>query len=131
MKRKTILRIATLLAAVPALLCGPASARVVGAISGYDGINDATLPKLLSQTGLFNNISSKTRTIADGPVAFEVNAPLWSDGSHKTRWVQVPVGKKIAPSDSDHYQFPDSTLFIKNFAFDTVYGDTNTRILHE
>lgn len=125
-----------LIAAVPAFLVQPASGALVKAITGYDGLADSLLPAKLSQTGLYpttgvNNITMKTRAVTSGIVAFEVNAPLWSDGAHKARWIAVPAGKKVVPSDSDHYQFPDGTVFVKNFAMDSVYGDTNTTFLHE
>src|SRR4051812_36195823 len=55
--------------------------------------NPDTLPQLLSQTGLYTNIASPSRQVTAGIHPFTVNAPLWSDGAHKTRWVQVPEGK--------------------------------------
>jgi mono/diheme cytochrome c family protein len=122
-----------LIAAVPAFLCQPSSAALVAAITKYDGsqAGDSTLPKKLSQTGFYTNIALKSRTVTSGIVPFEVNAPLWSDGAHKARWISVPTGKKVVPSDSDHYQYPDGTVFIKNFAMDSVYGDTNTTFIFE
>jgi mono/diheme cytochrome c family protein len=117
--------------ALPAFLCQPASGALVSAIVNYDGLNDSTLPAKLSQTGMYTNIGLKTRAVTAGIVPFEVNSPLWSDAAHKTRWISVPSGKKVTPSDSDHYQFPDGTVFLKNFGMDSVYGDTTTSFIHE
>src|SRR6185295_15667160 len=99
--------------AAPAFLAQPVSAALVDAITKYDGIKDSTLPAKLSQTGLYDNIASKARKVTAGITAFEVNSPLWSDAAHKTRWIAVPAGKKVTPSDSDHYQYPAGTVFIK------------------
>ena len=109
----------------------PASAKVNEAISAFDGSENAmaTLPKLLSQTNLYTAMArgNSKPTLTEGIIGFEVNAPLWSDGTHKSRWVQIPSGK-IRPTTTDRYRFPDKTVFIKNFAIDTTEGDSLTRI---
>jgi hypothetical protein len=95
----------------------------------------AALPKLLSQTGLYRNIGVKaTRAISDtSVVAFQVNSALWSDGSHKERYISLLPGTKIVPTDTSKFAFPDGAVLIKNFAIDTLYGDNtgNTRIFIE
>ncbi len=123
--------------ALAALTASPAGAQLVQTVRDYDRNVPATmaaLPPLLSQTGLYKNIGNKaTRAISDtnAIVAFEVNSPLWSDGSHKERFISVPAGTKVTPTDSGKYTFPDNTVLIKNFAIDTVYGDSTTRIYIE
>ena len=109
----------------------PGGAHVVPAIRDYDGSAPELLPKALSGTGLYDNAASKARKVTDGIKAYEVNTALWSDGAAKQRFVDVPVGAKIVPTDSDQYTIPDKTVFIKNFSIDTVYGDSSTRILIE
>jgi hypothetical protein len=93
----------------------------------------AALPKLLSGTGLYRNIGSKaTRAISDTSVVpFQVNTALWSDGSHKERFISLLPGTKIVPTDTSKYTFPDGAVLIKNFQIDTVYGDSNSRIFVE
>ena len=95
----------------------------------------AALPKLLSQTGLYRNIGSKaTRAISDtSVVAFQVNSALWSDGSHKERFISLLPGTKVVPTDTSKFTFPDGAVLIKNFLIDTVYGDNtgNSRIFIE
>ena len=125
------LGVLSFVAALAAFLPNLSGAAVSKAISGYDGLTDSLLPQKLSETGLYVNMAAQVKTLTPGIVAFTVNSPLWSDDAHKNRWINVPAGKQVTPSDSDHYQFPDSTVFIKNFALDTVYGDTNTRIVFE
>ncbi len=109
----------------------PVRAHVAASIRDYDGSAPETLPKTLAATGLYDAVASKPRKVSDGIKAYEVNAALWSDAAAKQRFVDVPVGSKIVPTDSDQYVIPDKTVFIKNFSIDTVYGDSATRILIE
>ena len=109
----------------------PACARLVPAIPDFDGSNPETLPAKLSQTGLYDNVASKSRAMTEGIVAYEVNNPLWSDGSHKERYITLPPGTKVTPTDTDQYDFPDQTVMIKNFQIDSVYGDSTTRFFVE
>lgn len=109
----------------------PAAAQggLASAITAYAG-DSRTLPPRLSGTGLYASLAPPLRVSA-GIVPFEVNAPLWSDGSHKERFVAVPPGRPIVPTDSDGYAFPDGTVLVKNFHLDTVLGDAASRILVE
>ncbi len=110
----------------PALI----SARLVPALLDYNP--PSSMPPLkLSETGLYTNIGSKTRAVSDGIVAYEVNASLWNDGARTERWITLPVGTSIVPTDSDHYAFPDKTVLIKNLSLDTVIGDVKTSLLVE
>ncbi|MEO6097545.1 MAG: hypothetical protein ABIW76_18575 [Fibrobacteria bacterium] len=133
--RQAIWQKARLAALLPVLLFSafqPASARLVPAILNFDGTNPETLPAKLSQTGLYDNVASKSRAVTEGLVAFEVNTPLWSDGSHKERFITIPAGAaKVVPTDTDQYEFPDQTVLVKNFQIDSVYGDSATRFFVE
>jgi hypothetical protein len=95
----------------------------------------AAVPKLLSQTGLYRNIGNKaTRALSDtSVVAFQVNSALWSDGSHKERFISLLPGTKVVPNDTAKFNFPDGAVLIKNFLIDTVHGDNsgNSRIYIE
>lgn len=124
-------RFAALLPLIALSAVQPACARLVPAILGFDGSNPETLPAKLSQTGLYDNVASKSRVMTEGIVAYEVNNPLWSDGSHKERFITLPPGTKVAPTDTDQYDFPDQTVMIKNFQIDSVYGDSTTRFFVE
>jgi hypothetical protein len=125
-------RFAVLLPALALSAFQPASARPAPAILNFDGANPETLPLKLSQTGLYDNVASKSRAVTDGIVAYEVNNPLWSDGSHKERFITIPPGAaKVVPTDTDQYVFPDQTVLIKNFQIDSVYGDPATRFFVE
>ena len=100
-----------------------------------DSAGIAALPRLLSQTGLYRNIGSKaTRAVSDTSVfAFSINSALWSDGSHKERFISLPPGTMVIPNDTAKFAFPDGAVLIKNFLIDTIYGDNggNNRIFIE
>src|SRR4051812_17906185 len=75
----------------------------------------APLPPLLSQTGAFTDTASLTPS--DGLLPYEINAPFWSDGAGKRRWIAVPAGDRIAFSADGEWIFPAGTVFIKHFAW--------------
>lgn len=123
------------LAAVGIQATAQAPSRLAASIRNLDREDPATLaalPRLLSQAGLYRNIGDKAlRAIADtSVVAFSVNSALWSDGSHKERFISLPAGAKVVPTDTGKYAFPDNAVLIKNFLIDTIHGDNsgNSRI---
>lgn len=71
-------------------------------------------PSLLSQTGAFTDL--KNMVPAKGVVPYGVNAPLWSDGASKKRWISVPkTSDGIVYSQDSTWDFPVGTVFIKHF----------------
>ena len=89
-------------------------------------------PPLLSQTGAFSNLASLTP--AQGVVPYGVNAPLWSDGAAKQRWMALPndgthnsSSEKISFKPEGSWKFPIGTVFIKHF--ELPVDDTNPSIL--
>jgi hypothetical protein len=96
----------------------------------WDVADTSKVPKTLSATGFYQNIA--TKQVIGSATPFEVNSALWSDGSHKKRWFILKANQKITfKENSDYFDYPDSTVFVKNFAIDTVNGDTTTRVLWE
>jgi len=71
------------------------------------------LPALLSQTGAFADTAAMKP--APALIAYEVNAPLWSDGAEKYRWISVPWGKKITFAAEGPWTFPKGTVLVKHF----------------
>ena len=77
-------------------------------------------PALLSQVGAFTNLA--TLAPAPGLIPYDVNAPLWSDGAAKKRWLVLPsdgtndsAAEKIIFSPTNEWQFPAGTVFVKHF----------------
>jgi hypothetical protein len=76
----------------------------------------ATLPRQLSETGLFASVGSST--VAPGVRAYEPDYPLWSDGAEKRRWIALPEGESIDTSDPDDWSFPIGTKLWKEFSLE-------------
>jgi uncharacterized repeat protein (TIGR03806 family) len=74
----------------------------------------AESPALLSETGAFTNVASLVA--AQGLIPYGVQAPLWSDGAYKRRWLALPEGGKIGFAATGSWSFPEGTVFVKDFA---------------
>ena len=72
------------------------------------------VPRQLSETGIFTSLTALTP--AAGWLAYAVNAPLWSDGAHKQRWMALPPGAHIDFSPTGAWHFPPGTWFAKTFS---------------
>jgi uncharacterized repeat protein (TIGR03806 family) len=75
-------------------------------------------PATLSRTGAFRD----TATLAplDGLLPYDLNAPFWSDGASKLRWMSIPhnagsPGEKISFAPIGEWHFPKGTVFVKHF----------------
>lgn len=80
--------------------------------AGIDG--PFVAPTMLSETGLYSNIG--TKTIASGVIEFEPRWMLWSDAAVKRRWIYLPPGSKIDTTDMDFWSFPTGTKIWKEFS---------------
>jgi glucose/arabinose dehydrogenase len=89
----------------------------------------AKFPTRLSETGLFRSV--KAHEPEAGVVPYSVNAPLWSDGAAKERFLAVPGLEPIDMTGSRGWNFPDGTVLVKTFALDTPDGRrrVETRLL--
>jgi hypothetical protein len=81
------------------------------------------LPQLLSQTGLYEDITAER--IAPSALSYRPRFELWSDGASKKRWISIPAGRAIDTSDMDNWVFPEGTQLWKEFASDE--GPIETR----
>ncbi|MFN3653388.1 MAG: PQQ-dependent sugar dehydrogenase [Armatimonadota bacterium] len=83
-------------------------------------------PRTLSATGLFKSVRGHEAQPALIP--YSVNAPLWSDGAHKERFIALPgTESKIDFTSWRGWSFPDRTVLVKSFALDLVEGDPRSR----
>ncbi|MFT5299365.1 MAG: putative repeat protein (TIGR03806 family) [Mariniblastus sp.] len=71
-------------------------------------------PSKLSETGLF--VDMKKQTPADNLVAYEVNAPFWSDNASKQRYFVLPSGESLTYRDQGTWTVPVGATIVKNFA---------------
>jgi uncharacterized repeat protein (TIGR03806 family) len=86
--------------------------------------HDETFPKKLSDSGLFASV--KDHTMKPGVIPYSVNAPFWSDGAHKERFLAVPEGT-ITYKRNNGWEFPDKAVLIKSFALEMKEGDPASR----
>jgi glucose/arabinose dehydrogenase len=87
-------------------------------------------PRLLSQTGLLESV--KGHRTHPALIPYSVNAPLWSDGSHKRRWIAMPVtidpqaqrtvGTINTSKTTRGWSFPDGTVLVKSFGLKLAVG---------
>jgi uncharacterized repeat protein (TIGR03806 family) len=92
-------------------------------------------PRKLSETGLF--ASTKDHRPAKGLIPYSVNAPLWSDGAEKERFLALPGDSQIEVDDVVYphgpayadlgWRFPDDAVLVKTFSLDMKAGDPATR----
>ena len=78
-------------------------------------------PRMLSQTGLFQQVAG--HKISVGIIPYSVNAPFWSDGATKSRFIALPKDGQIELTDQWAWLFPEKTVIIKSFALELVDGD--------
>jgi glucose/arabinose dehydrogenase len=91
-------------------------------------------PRRLSESGLFASI--REHAMAPGVLPYAVNSPLWSDGTHKVRFLALPATtdsegrptpQPIDVTNSNGWSFPNGTVFVKSFAIDALDGDPSAR----
>lgn len=73
-------------------------------------------PTALSQSGCFEGPG--VGSPAPDLVPYELNAPLWTDGSHKQRHLVLPPGERIGiEPDGNFLAFPEGTAILKTFSY--------------
>jgi uncharacterized repeat protein (TIGR03806 family) len=71
------------------------------------------IPQKLSETGCFH--ADDPRVPSSSLVPYEINSPLWSDGSEKSRWMSLPSSGKITVRADGSFDFPPGTVLVKEF----------------
>jgi glucose/arabinose dehydrogenase len=83
-------------------------------------------PLKLSESGLFRSV--KGHIVEPALIPYSVNAPFWSDGASKERYIALPgVDTKIEMVSSRGWNFPDGTVLVKSFALEEQEGNPATR----
>ena len=85
-----------------------------------------SFPRKLSETGLF--LSVKGHVVERALIPYEVNAPLWSDGAAKVRFVGIPGEEpRIEIPNSRGWSFPNDTVTVKSFSLEMTEGDAASK----
>ncbi len=86
-------------------------------------------PAKLSQTGLFESLAPLVPK--PGMVPYSVNAPLWSDGAIKQRFIAIPARPdgvaRIEFTESHGWNFPNASVLVKSFALELETGNPDSR----
>jgi uncharacterized repeat protein (TIGR03806 family) len=82
-------------------------------------------PRLLSQTGAFRDLARLEPSA--GLIPYDLQAPLWSDGASKQRWMSLPVLGSIHVEDDGPWQVPEGTIFVKHFEMPLDEGQPAVR----
>ena len=81
-------------------------------------------PTLLAETGCFSSIAPLVP--AAGVIPYALNAPLYSDGAEKGRWI-ASTGRAIEVGDGQ-LDFATGTVLLKQFNVDSVPVETRVMI---
>ena len=82
----------------------------------------------LSATGCVN--ASNATLPASGLIPYTPNAPFWSDGAAKERWIGLPNGQNITVGADGDWDFPNGTVLMKNFRLDNRLIETRLFMRH-
>jgi uncharacterized repeat protein (TIGR03806 family) len=88
-----------------------------------------TFPDRLSKTGCVD--ATDARLPAAGLVPYKVNAPLWSDGADKERYMALPDGATITVGDGGHFDFPIGSVLMKTFKVGGKLVETRLFMRHD
>jgi uncharacterized repeat protein (TIGR03806 family) len=97
-------------------------------ISFQPGTGGGTVPATLSATGCVS--ASNATQPASGLIPYSINAPFWSDGATKQRWIGLPNGSSIAVGAGNDWDFPNGTVLMKNFSVGTRLIETRLLMRH-
>ncbi|HET9472840.1 MAG TPA: PQQ-dependent sugar dehydrogenase, partial [Steroidobacteraceae bacterium] len=82
----------------------------------------------LSDTGCVN--ASNPSQPASGLIPYAPNAPFWSDGATKERWIGLPNGQNIAVGGNGDWSFPNGAVLVKNFRLGQQLVETRLFMRH-
>ena len=97
-------------------------------IAFQPGAGGGSIPVSLAATGCVDS-SNPTRP-ASGLIPYSVNAPFWSDGAVKDRWIALPNAQNITVGASGDWDFPNGTVLVKNFSLGATLVETRLFMHH-
>ena len=82
-------------------------------------------PIRLSETGLFASVQD--HRMHPALIPYSVNAPLWSDGADKDRWIALPDETRMQFKSKGGWEFSDAAVLVKTFSLELEKGVTASR----
>jgi uncharacterized repeat protein (TIGR03806 family) len=86
------------------------------------------IPAQLSATGCVNPANATQP--ASGLVPYAPNAPFWSDGAVKSRYLALPDGQRISVGSDGDFDFPAGSVLVKNFRLGDQLVETRLFMRH-
>ena len=87
-----------------------------------------SVPAQLSATGC---VATGNATMpASGLIPFGPNAPFWSDGAAKSRYLALPEGQRININMEGDFEFPTGSVLVKNFRLANQLVETRLLMRH-
>ena len=77
------------------------------------GSSGGPVPTTLSATGCVS--AANATQPAAGLIPYTVNAPFWSDGATKERWVALPDNQRITVQADGDWDLPNGSVLMKHF----------------
>jgi uncharacterized repeat protein (TIGR03806 family) len=77
------------------------------------GGGTGSVPATLSATGCVS--AADATQPAAGLIPYTINAPFWSDGAAKERWMALPDTQRITVQTDGDWDLPTGTVLMKNF----------------
>lgn len=93
-----------------------------------EGGEDTGPARWLSETGCVE--PDDPRTPAEGLIPYRVNAPFWSDGAAKQRWMALPDAGQITLDADRGWQLPAGSVVLKNFHLQDALIETRLFMHH-
>lgn len=87
-----------------------------------------TIPGNLEDTGCV--MAGNPGQVASGVIPYAVNAPFWSDGAAKDRYLAIPDGTQIAINGSNDFVFPNGSVILKSFRLNNALIETRLFMRH-
>jgi len=86
------------------------------------------IPTLLSATGCVD--AANPALAASGLIPYGPNAPFWSDGAVKARFLALPDGQQITVGQDGDFDLPNGTVLVKNFRIGPQLVETRLLMRH-
>jgi uncharacterized repeat protein (TIGR03806 family) len=86
------------------------------------------IPTQLSATGCV--IATNPALPASGMVPYAPNAPFWSDGAIKSRFLALPNGQRVVVNSDGDFDFPNDSVLMKHFRLGNQLVETRLFMRH-
>ncbi len=87
-----------------------------------------TIPETLSKTGCVDPADPKKP--APGVIPYDLNAPFWSDGAEKSRFLAIPDGTTITIGPDGDWELPIGSVTMKHFRIGGKLVETRLFVRH-